>query len=329
MKKFFVAAVVGGLAISGALAADNPAPNAATAPATAPAATEKPAETKPAEAKPTGPAIPVDLGPIHNGFRLGKKIISGSCPYGDEGFAALAARGVKTIVDVDGAKPDAELAAKYGMRYVHIPVAYSGITREQELEIIRAVRDLDGPVFVHCHHGEHRGPTAAVLAAMALEGWSNQDGLEALGQAGTSKGYAGLWADVREFAKPTDAEINAADNKFPSSAPIPALAESMVAIDGYFDSLKDSKAANWKAPAAHPDVDPAHQALLLKEQFREIKRTPQARAFPTDFMKRLDDAETAATTLEAALRGEDVAAKESALKEMGENCGSCHKLYRN
>ena len=320
MKKFLVAAVGCGLAISGALAADN----AATAPATSPATTEKPAD-----AKPTGPAVALNLGPIHNGFRMGRKIISGSCPYGDAGFAALAVQGVKTIVDVDGAKPDADLAAKYGMRTVHIPVPYSGITRDEQLEIIRAVRDLDGPVFVHCHHGEHRGPTAAVLAAMALEGWTNEDGLEALGQAGTSKGYAGLWQDVREFKKPTAAEIDAADNKFPSSAPIPAIAESMVSIDGYFDSLKAVKAAGWKAPAAHPDVDPAHQALLLKEQFREIKRTPQVQAFPTDFMKHLDDAETAATALEAALRGEDVAAKETAFKVMGENCGSCHKLYRN
>lgn len=320
MKNFLVATVVGGLAISVALAADNAAPNAATSPA--------PIE-KSAETKPTGPAVAVDLGPIHNGFRLGKKIISGSCPYGDAGFAALRAQGVKTIVTVDGAKPNAELAAKFGMRYVHIPVAYGGITREQELEIIRAVRDLDGPVFVHCHHGEHRGPTAAVLAAMALEGWTNEDGLAALNQAGTSKNYAGLWSDVREFQKPTKAEVDAADNKFPNAAPIPAIAESMVSIDSYFDSIKDIKAAGWKAPTDHPDVDPPHEALLLKEQFRELKRTPQAKAFPTDFMKHLDDAETAATALEAAMRGEDVASKETAFKAVGANCGSCHKLYRN
>ena len=320
MKKFLVAAVVGGLAISGALAADNAAPDAATSPA--------PTE-KTAEVKPNGPAVAVDLGPIHNGFRLGKKIISGSCPYGDAGFAALKAQGVKTIVTVDGAKPNVELAAKYGMRYVHIPVAYGGLTRAQELDIIRAIRDLDGPVFVHCHHGEHRGPTAAVLAAMALEGWTNEDGLSALSQAGTSKGYAGLWGDVREFKLPTKAEIDAADNSFPSSAPIAAIAESMVTIDHHFDAIKEVKAAGWRAPAAHPDVDPPHEALLLAEQFREIKRTPQAQAFPTDFMKHLDEAETAATALEAALRGEDVAAKETAFKTVGANCGSCHKLYRN
>lgn len=321
MKKFIVTAVVGGIAITGAFAADNAAPEKPEAPAQT--------EIKPAEAKPTGPAVAVDLGPIHNGFKLGKKIISGSCPYGDEGFAALKSQGVKTIVTVDGAKPNAELAAKYGMRYVHIPVAYSGITRAQELDIIRAVRDLEGPVFVHCHHGEHRGPTAAVIAAMALEGWTNEDGLEALAQAGTSKGYAGLWGDVREFVLPTKTDIDAADNKFPSSAPIPALAESMVSIDNYFDSIKGIKAAGWKAPTDHPDVDPPHEALLLKEQFREIKRTPQAQAFPADFMKHLDDAETATTALEAAMRGEDVAAKETAFKAVGANCGSCHKLYRN
>lgn len=319
MKNFLVAIIVGSLAMTGAFAADNATPPQA----------ETKIEVKSADARPTGPAVAVDLGPIHNGFKLGKKIISGSCPYGDAGFAALKAQGVKTIVDVDGAKPDAELAAKYGMRYVHIPVPYSGLSREQELEVIRAVRDLAGPVFVHCHHGEHRGPTAAVIAAMALEGWTNEDGLEALGQAGTSHNYAGLWDNVREFKVPTKIEVDAADNTFPSSAPIPKLAQSMVSIDGYFDGIKAVEAANWRAPAEHPDVDPAHEALLLKEQFREIKRTPQAQAFPLDFMKHLDDAETAATALEAAMRGEDIPAKETAFKMMDENCGSCHKLYRN
>ena len=66
MKNFLVAAVVGGIAISGAFAADNAAPDVATAPAST---------AKSAETKPSGPAVAVDLGPINNGFKLGKKII--------------------------------------------------------------------------------------------------------------------------------------------------------------------------------------------------------------------------------------------------------------
>ncbi len=42
--------------------------------------------------------------------------------------------------------------------------SHGGISRDQSLTIARAVQDLPGPVFIHCHHGKHRGPTAAVMA---------------------------------------------------------------------------------------------------------------------------------------------------------------------
>lgn len=92
----------------------------------------------------TGLAITLNLEPVNNSFRLGKKIISGSCLYGEAGSRVLAQQGVKTIISMDGARPDEKIAKKFGMRYVHIPVTYSGITRAQSLSIARAVRDLQG-----------------------------------------------------------------------------------------------------------------------------------------------------------------------------------------
>src|SRR5262245_9997792 len=52
---------------------------------------------------------------IHNYFRLSPRLASGASPEGDEDFAALEAAGIKSIVTVDGAKPDAEGARKHGM----------------------------------------------------------------------------------------------------------------------------------------------------------------------------------------------------------------------
>ena len=282
------------------------------------------------EAKPpTGPAVPIDLGPIHNGFRLGNKIISGSCPEGNAGFEELAKQGVKTIITVDGAQPDVELAAKYGIRYVHIPVEYSGITREQGLEIARAVRDLPGPVFVHCHHGIHRGPTAAVIAAMVDEGWSNEEALEALKQAGTGEQYTGLWAGVREWKIPSKAELDGADNSFPAATKLPKLAATMVTIDTRWDALGASQKAGWKAPQDHPDLDPPHEALLLNEAFRELLRTPEVANKPDDFRQMMGQAETAATALQIALKAGDNDQTATAFKNMGQKCQNCHAIYRN
>src|SRR5690348_5650109 len=77
---------------------------------------------------PTTTAPPVALEPaigakveaagLHNVYRITEKLYSGSSPDGDEGFRSLAKLGVKTIISVDGMKPDVEAAHKHGMRYV-------------------------------------------------------------------------------------------------------------------------------------------------------------------------------------------------------------------
>lgn len=295
--------------------------------------TPKP-ETPSTETKqPDGPAVPIELGPIHNGFKLGRKIISGSCPVGAAGFEALAKQGVKTIVTVDGAQPDAELAQKYDIRYVHIPVEYSGITREQGLEIARAVRDLPGPVFIHCHHGLHRGPTAAVIAAMVDEGWTNEQALDAMKQAGTGEQYTGLWAGVREWKMPTQVELDKADNSFPSAAKLPKLAAAMVTIDERWDALgaarKAGWKAGWKAPENHPDFDAPHEALLLGEAFRELLRTDEVAKMPADFRQMMSEAETASAALQVALKVGNNDKAEEAFKNVGQTCENCHALYRN
>lgn len=277
----------------------------------------------------SGPAIPLELEGVHNTFRLGRKIYSGSCPEGEAGFRALAQKGVKTVISVDGARPDEQAVLKYGMRYVHIPVNYNGITRDQALSIARAVRDLPGPVFIHCHHGKHRGPAAAVLAAMVNEGWTSDDAEAAMRQAGTSPHYTGLWQAARDFKKPTKEELAKADATFPAAAPVPATAAAMVNIDLRWEHIGDIRAANWSTPANHPDIVPEHEALLLREDFRELQRAPDTAKRPADYMKKLAEAEAAAQALENALRGKDPAKAQAAYKAVSESCKSCHSVYRD
>lgn len=144
-------------------------------------------------ALPTTAPTPVSLaGPellvadLHHVHHLTSGIYCGSAPETDEEFIALGALGIKTILTVDGSKPNADLAGKHGLRYVHLPVGYDGITRQRELEIGRAVRDLPGPFYIHCHHGLHRGPTGAVVAAMTVAGWTPEQAVAALHAIGTS-----------------------------------------------------------------------------------------------------------------------------------------------
>ena len=91
-------------------------------------------------AGPTRPGpTPVEVEGLHNVYRLSDRLYSGGGPEGDAGFAALQTLGVKTVVSVDGAAPDAATAGRYGLRYVHVPVGYDGIPREKAWRIAKAV----------------------------------------------------------------------------------------------------------------------------------------------------------------------------------------------
>ena len=276
-----------------------------------------------------GAAEAVEIEGVHNAFRIGRKIISGSCPHGEAGFAALAKLGVQTILSVDGARPDLALATKYKMRYVHVPVPYSGISRAQSLAIARAVRDLPGPVFIHCHHGKHRGPTAAVLAAMLADGWTNEQAQSAMSQAGTAKTYAGLWGAVRDSKPATQAELDKADDSFPALVQAAALPAAMVVIDQRWEALGEAQKAGWEVPRENPDLDPSHEALMLGEEYAELLRSPETAKHPEPFRRMMSESRNNVAALEAALRARDKIKADAALKLVTQDCKSCHVAYRD
>src|SRR3954463_15343720 len=98
----------------------------------------------------------VETPALPNAHRLSPKLISGAQPEGEQGFKDLKALGAKTIVSVEGGKPDVDRAKKYGLRYVPLPITYSTVTDDEGKRIGKALSELEGPIYVHCHHGKHR-----------------------------------------------------------------------------------------------------------------------------------------------------------------------------
>jgi hypothetical protein len=294
-----------------------------------------PAQAAPADPTPPDPAA-VQAAGLHNVYRITDKLYSGSSPDGEEGFRSLQKLGVKTIISVDGMRPDVDLAHKYGMRYVHLPFGYDGVPPEKGLRIARAVRDLPGPVYLHCHHGKHRGPAAAAVAHLCLDRTcSVETAIAEMRRAGTDPRYKGLYAAPRELERPTAAQLDRVPAESPEVAPVPPLAELMVAVDEHWDNLKQIKSAGWGVPPGHPDLDPPHEALQLVEQYREAARLPRVQERPQDFRAWLTDAEGAGGDLEAALRrgGEkgsvDAPAAEQAFRRVEAACARCHAKYRD
>lgn len=274
-----------------------------------------------------GPSC-VALPGIENAFRLGPDLYSGAQPEGTAGFAALRELGVRTLISVDGATPDVEAARAAGLRYIHLPIGYDGISEDRAAQLVRAVSDSPGPVFIHCHHGKHRGPAAAALCARAAEGWTPDRARDWLVRAGTSADYAGLYASV-DLPLPDAARIDAVED-LPEKSPVPGLVESMVAIDGTWDRLKAIERAGWRPPVDRPDLDPPHEALQLVEHFREAARLPDSLTRGGDFLEMLRAAERRAGDLERSLRsGGPATDLAAASREVGRSCVDCHKRDRD
>ncbi|HEV3028723.1 MAG TPA: hypothetical protein VG457_14185, partial [Planctomycetota bacterium] len=260
-------------------------------------------------------------------FWLTEKVLSGAQPEGDPAFGELCALGVKTVISVDGAKPDADAARKYGLRYVHLPIGYDGVPRERALELAKAIEELDGPIYIHCHHGQHRGPAAAVVACVVAGRMTNARAVESMKTLGTGPQYVGLWDSAREARKADPADLRRLQVDFRETAPLPPLAEAMVSVDGIFERLRLCAASGWKTPAGHPDLDPSHEALRIREIFTEILRTEAVGARPAEFRALMEAARAKSERLEAALRAAEPAAPVfAALKE---SCLDCHRPYRN
>ena len=265
------------------------------------------------------------------------KVISGGLPAGDEAFEELKSLGVKTIVSVDGMTPDVETASKLGLRYVHLPHGYDGIPDDRARELAKAVRELEGLVYIHCHHGQNRSPAAASVASVGAGLIPVSKRMSILKLAGTSSHYRGLYESVREAQPFEVALLEELDVEFRERAEVPQMAEAMVDLEQTHERLKLIAKAGWQRPADHPDLDPAHEALLLREHFTELLRTDYVKQEANAFKSILRESEEEARDLERTIHDWSSApSKNRHLKaiqrlsaSISAKCVSCHQKFRD
>ena len=180
-----------------------------------------------------GPADPIarDAPGLHNLVAFHDGVISGSVPEGPDGFDSLQGLGVRTIVSVDGAVPDVAAARLRGMRYIHLPIGYDGFDETRRAELTRAVLDglSNGAVYIHCHHGQHRGPAAALTALLNLGTIDQVEASAWLDRCGVA--YRGLRNAVQN-AEPAHPEDIQSAPPLQEVAETKSLSRLMAEVDG-------------------------------------------------------------------------------------------------
>lgn len=305
--------------------------------------------TQPAQEPAKAPAK-VSAKHLPNPVSVHPRVISGGLPEGDAAFAELRTLGVRTIVSVDGAEPDVAAAARHGLKYVHLPHGYDGIPDRRVRELAKAVRELEGPIYIHCHLGKHRSPAAASAACVTAGLLPPAEALAVLKVAGTNPKYRGLFQAVAKARPIPGDELHRLAVTFRERVEVAPLVKAMVALESTHERLKAASTSGWKraaAPAPHADPndgardgtpveDPAHQAVLLGEHFAEMRRLQEVQAFPAEFSTMLGESQAFAERIERelprwpALPGQAVReGLDRHLREINDRCVRCHERYRD
>lgn len=278
---------------------------------------------------------------LHNVYRLSDTIISGSEPHDEEALAQLAAWGVRTVISVDGKAPDLEGAAKSDLTYVHIPLRYGGITGEQISQMAKTFRELQPPFYVHCFHGKHRGPAAAAVGRVALDGLDREVAIAEMRQwSTTASKYEGLYSSVATSLIPSAEETAVFDFDFTPSHSFNGIRDGMIRMTRVFDDLKLIRKAGWKASAAHPDLDPLQTATEFAQYFRACGEVESSQTRNEDYDEMMAEGVTASEDILRLLtdcRAEEANLGERSLMDQlelaydaaAESCADCHAVYRN
>ena len=120
---------------------------------------------------------------LKNFQKVDDRVYRGAQPT-DEGFRELAARGIKTVIDLrqigEHSQADEErVVTGLGMRYVSIPM--KGLSEPKE-NLVAAVQKIfndpeQGPVFVHCKRGADRTGLVVAVYRITHDSWDNKKAL--------------------------------------------------------------------------------------------------------------------------------------------------------
>jgi hypothetical protein len=210
-------------------------------------------------------------------------------------------------------------------------MGYDGLDAEQRIELARAVRDLPGPIYVHCHHGKHRSAGAAAAAAVTLGRMQVPQAIARMHVSGTAPEYSGLFACVQESTVATTQELDSAPNEFPQTHVASTFVQAMVAIDQLVDQMKDVEKAGWQVPAHHADLVPPAIAGLLADHLRVLCEQERVGTRTDQFMQLLKASAAAAQHLEGQVADgkSTLQQRSAALKLLAASCRDCHAKFRD
>lgn len=241
--------------------------------------------------------------------RAAEGVFVGGLPQTESHWAWLSELGVRTVVGVDGLAPDATTAHRLDIAVVHAPMGYGAMERSTVLTLSRVARESQRPVYVYCHHGQHRGPAAAAIMCRSAELLDAAAAESLLIDSGTGTQYQGLWESVANFECPATNEE------------LPPLVEASE-VSPLQLAMSQLDRAWSEAQAAKETAERASALVVVRESLRESARAAEHSGREMDF-------EPALTTTEKMTHAATSARWNKSATLLETHCQSCHREHRD
>lgn len=267
-------------------------------------------------------------GPIENLRMLNEDLYSGSEPSDLIHYQQLSDLGIKTVISVDAIAPNPQLADRFGIRIVHFPIGYDGISDKRATQLSQALSQLEHPIFINCHHGTHRGPAALCVGAIGAGIITTEQAESFLTASGTSPNYPGLWEAART-ATPLDDTTIQAITDFPARAPVPGFVDSMGQLDRLHDRLWDLADNDWKTPDKHPDLSASAISGRIYDMMRTMSTLPYMEEDGREMREKMIESTELSRVLETQIQSGDDESALITLEAFARSCKDCHSQFRN
>jgi len=120
-----------------------------------------------------------------------------------EGFRAVKALGVKTVVNLRAFHSDRRALRGTDLRYEPIPMQAWHPEDEDVVRFLRVVADKNRtPVLVHCQHGADRTGVMVAVYRIVMQGWSREEAIAEMRQGGF--GFHEIFKGLPEYLAKLD-----------------------------------------------------------------------------------------------------------------------------
>lgn len=266
--------------------------------------------------------------PIQNLHLLSTGLYSGDEPATADHYRQLANLGIKTVISVDAVAPNPDLAAAHNIRIVHLPIGYEGIDDSRVIELAAAIHQLDRPIYLHCHHGKHRGPAALSVGAIGAGIITNDQAAAFMTLAGTSGNYPGLWKAAKDAGPLNPATLQSV-TEFPARAPVSGFVDGMGKLDRLYDQLWDIAENDWQPDDYHPDMTATAASGLISDHLRAMLELDFFKRRGTMMRSRFETLTSTAGLIESHIEAKNYTQAFDSLNTLSNSCIDCHDRFRN